>query len=54
VFCCVVLCVQLLRRHELAAPSASQASLEVVELFGDMLLLKQPLGPCKIHNVSVE
>jgi hypothetical protein len=49
---CVVFCLQLLRRHELPAPSASQAMLEVLELFDDMLLLKQPLGPLRIYNVS--
>ncbi|WIA16717.1 hypothetical protein OEZ85_013371 [Tetradesmus obliquus] len=41
----------LLRRHELATPPGSQPTLEVLELFGDNLLLKQPLAPFKIYNV---
>jgi hypothetical protein len=45
--------LQSLRRHELPAPTASQATLEVLELFGEMLLLKQPLAPLMIYNVSM-
>jgi hypothetical protein len=50
--CAAIFGVQLLYRHELAVPCASQATLEVLELFDDSLLLKQPLGPLRIYNVS--
>jgi hypothetical protein len=52
-WCCWLPWLQVLRRHELLTPSGSQPTLEVLELFGDMLLLKQPLAPFRIYNVGI-
>jgi len=43
---------QLLARHHLPLQPSAPQELELVELFGDRLLIKQPDQPLRVYDVS--
>lgn len=44
--------MKLLARHHLALQLLAPAELEILELFGERLLTKQPRQPLRIYDVS--